>query len=256
MPGATLPPAFQLVALGTVDSTNEEAKRRARQGAPDKTLVWAAAQTAGRGRGGRAWVSPPGNLYLSLLLRPGCPPRQAVELGFVAAIALGDALQALAGDVPLAFKWPNDVLLRGRKVAGILIEADSRDPAVLDWLVLGVGANVASHPEGTDFPATSLTAEGLAGVSVETLRDAFARHFLAAMDEWQRGGFAPVRERWKARAVGVGAPVSVRLPNATLRGKFIDLDADGALLLGSETGGSETGNGTVRRITAGDVFLG
>lgn len=251
MPAASLPPAYRLVALGSTDSTNEEAKRLARQGAADKTLVWAVSQTAGRGRGGRRWVSPPGNLYLSLILRPECPVARAVELGFVAAVALGSALDAVAGDLPLAFKWPNDVLLGGRKVAGILIEADSTASGALDWLVLGVGVNIGSHPEGTEFPATSLTAEGLTGVSVEGLRNAFAGQFLAAMEQWQGEGFQPVRQRWAARATGIGSVISVRLLNATLRGTFIDLDADGALLLGAEAE-----DGAVRRITAGDVFLG
>lgn len=249
MPGAGLPPAYRLVALETVDSTNEEAKRLARQGAPDKTLVWAISQTAGRGRSGRVWSSPRGNLYLSLILRPACAAARAVELGFVAAVALGEALRAEAGDLPFAFKWPNDVLLRGRKLAGILIEADSGSSTALDWLVLGVGVNVASHPTGTEFSATSLKAESTAPLSVEGLRDAFAACFLEAMAGWQRQGFPPVRERWMARATGVGAAITVRLPNATLRGRFVDLDADGALLL-------ELEGGAVRRITAGDVFLG
>ena len=256
MPGAALPPAFRLVALEQVDSTNEEAKRRARQGAPDKTLICAAVQTAGRGRGGRAWISPPGNLYLSLVLRPDCPVPRAAELGFVAAVALGAALLDIAADLPLELKWPNDVLLRGRKLAGILIEADSHASGTLEWLVLGVGVNIASHPAGTAFPATSLTAEGLTAVAVETVRDAFAARFLEAMEAWQYRGFGPIRERWKARAAGIGSVITVRLPNATLRGTFIDLDADGALLLGAEKGAPETNGGPVQRITAGDVFFG
>jgi len=251
MSGAALPPAFGLVALDSVDSTNEEAKRRARGGAPDKTLICAGMQTAGRGRGGRSWVSPPGNLYLSLVLRPACPPRRAAELGFVAAVALEAALQDIAADLPVTFKWPNDVLLHGRKLAGILIEADSHGADALDWLVLGVGVNVASHPAGTAVPATSLTAEGLAGIAVETVRDAFAGRFLAAMQDWQRQGFGPIRERWRERAAGIGSVITVRLPNATLRGTFVDLDADGALLLAPETN-----DGSVQRITAGDVFFG
>jgi BirA family biotin operon repressor/biotin-[acetyl-CoA-carboxylase] ligase len=251
MAGAALPPDYRLVALESVDSTNEEAKRRAREGAPDKTLVWAAAQSAGRGRGGRAWVSPPGNLYLSLVLRPDCPARRAAELGFVAAVALGAALRDIAADLPVTFKWPNDVLLRGRKLAGILIEADSQTVGALDWLVLGVGVNIASHPDETAFASTSLNAEGLTGVSVEMLRDTFALRLLEATQAWQRQGFGPVRERWKALAAGIGSAITVRLPNATLRGTFVDLDADGALLLRPETG-----DGAVQRITAGDVFFG
>ena len=251
MPGAALPQACRLVALQTVDSTNEEAKRQARQGAADKTLVWAAAQSAGRGRGGRSWSSPPGNLYLSLILRPDCPARRAAELGFVAAVALEAALREVAGDLPFTLKWPNDVLLRGRKLAGILIEADSQNAATLDWLVLGVGVNLDSHPDRTAFPATSLRAEGVTGPSVEVLRNVFAGRFLAMMLEWQQNGFEPIRERWKACASGIGGPLTVRLPNATLRGTFIDLDTDGALLLGPEAG-----EGIVQRITAGDVFFG
>ncbi|MBV8538109.1 MAG: biotin--[acetyl-CoA-carboxylase] ligase [Alphaproteobacteria bacterium] len=251
MPGAALPPAFGLVALQSVDSTNEEAKRRARAGAPDKTLICAAMQTAGRGRGGRTWTSPAGNLYLSLVLRPDCPARRAAELGFVAAVALGAALLDSAPDLPLAFKWPNDVLLRGRKLAGILIEADSHGPGTLDWLVLGLGVNVASHPAGTAFPATSLTAEGVTGLTVETVRDGFASRFQEAQQDWQREGFGPIRERWCRRAAGIGSVITVRLPNATLRGTFVDLDADGALLLAPETN-----DAPVRRITAGDVFFG
>lgn len=251
MSGAASPQAYRLIALETIDSTNDEAKRQARQGAADKTLVWATAQSAGRGRGGRTWSSPPGNLYLSLILRPDCPPRRAAELGFVAAVALAAALRDLAGDLPLALKWPNDVLLRGRKLAGILIEADSQNATALDWLVLGVGVNLDSHPENTTFPATSLRTEGIRGPSVEKLRDTFASRFLDEMRGWQQAGFGPVRERWKACASGMGGPLTVRLPNATLRGTFVDLDADGALLLGPEAG-----EGELRRITAGDVFFG
>ncbi len=251
MPGAALPPAYRLVALEQVDSTNEEAKRRAREGAPDKTLICAAAQSAGRGRGGRAWISPPGNLYLSLVLRPDCPARRAAELGFVAAVALGAALLDITPGLPVAFKWPNDVLLRGRKLAGILIEADSQTAGALDWLVLGVGVNIASYPDGTAIPATSLRAEGLTGVAVDTVRDGFAGRFLEGLQDWQSQGFGPIRERWKTRAAGIGSVITVRLPNATLRGTFVDLDADGALLLAPETNDSP-----VRRITAGDVFLG
>src|SRR5437588_611372 len=143
--GVVLPPAYGLVALDSIGSTNEEAKRLARAGAADKTLVWARTQTAGRGRGGRSWVSPAGNLYLSLILRETCPPARAAELGFAAAVALAAALDRLAPGLDLAFKWPNDVLLGGRKLAGILIEAESAAAAV-DWLVLGLGVNVRPAP--------------------------------------------------------------------------------------------------------------
>jgi BirA family transcriptional regulator, biotin operon repressor / biotin---[acetyl-CoA-carboxylase] ligase len=248
---ATLPAAFRLVTLESTGSTNEDAKRLARQGAPDKTLVWARSQSAGRGRNGRTWVSPPGNLYMSLVLRPDCAAARAVELGFVAAIAAGEAIDGVAGRaVPgLRFKWPNDVLVDGCKLAGILIEAESGGTGTLDWLVLGLGINVVSHPDGTEFPAIALVEAGVHGATAEALRDAFAAAFLTWSERWRAEGFGPVRAAWLARARGVGEPITVRLPNATLRGTFIDLDADGALLLGTDTG-------AVRRITAGDVFFG
>ncbi|HEX9462015.1 MAG TPA: biotin--[acetyl-CoA-carboxylase] ligase [Alphaproteobacteria bacterium] len=244
----TLPPSYRLSALDSIGSTNEEAKRLARAGAADKTLVWARTQTAGKGRSGRTWISPEGNLYLSLILRPGCPAGRAAELGFVAALALAAALDRLAPGLDLAFKWPNDVLLGGRKLAGILIEAES-DAAALDWLVLGLGVNVATAPAGTELPAAALSEQD--GVAVEALLAGFTADFLDWTTRWQAEGFAPIRLAWLARAKGRGGRVTVRLPKSTLQGTFIDLDADGALLLGPETPG-----GDVRRITAGDVFFG
>ncbi len=256
MTGApTLPPGYRLIVLETVDSTNEEAKRLARTGAAARTVVWARAQTAGRGRSGRNWVSPQGNLYLSLVLRPEVPAGRATELGFVAAVAAGEALQGLIGPgVRLNYKWPNDILLNDRKVAGFLLEAEtglaSRGGG-LEWLVLGLGINLRACPENTEFPATCLDREGAGGVPVEAVLEAFLGRFAEWERRWARDGFAPVRQAWKGSARGIGQDITVRLPNASLRGKFIDLDADGALLLGIGTGAGET-----RRITAGDVFFG
>ena len=154
----SLPPAYRLVALDSVASTNDEAKRLARDGAEDGTLVWAREQASGRGRGGRNWASPRGNLYLSLVLRPECPASRAAELGFVAAVALGAALASLVPPLcPINYKWPNDVLLGERKVAGILIETESglqsQPGAPLEWMVLGLGVNVQHYPEDTEFLA-------------------------------------------------------------------------------------------------------
>jgi BirA family transcriptional regulator, biotin operon repressor / biotin---[acetyl-CoA-carboxylase] ligase len=198
-------------------------------------------------------VSPPGNLYLSLILRPDCPPVRAAELSFVAAVSLGAALgELLPPMVPLNYKWPNDVLLGERKVAGILLETEGSAGAgaPLDWLVLGMGVNIATYPKDAEFPATSLREEGADDVTVEGLLEGFARNFLDGVNRWLDEGFAPVRAVWKERALGIGQKIRVRLPNETLRGKFIDLDADGALLLEPE---KATGT---HRITAGDVFFG
>ncbi len=245
-----LPPAYLLVTRETVDSTNDEAKRLARAGAEDGTLVWARSQTAGRGRGGRSWVSPPGNLYFSLVLRPACAPAQAAELAFVAALGVGNALGAVLPPLSeVRYKWPNDVLLNERKVAGILLETESAAGGELDWLVLGIGINIASHPEDAGFPATNLEFEsGIKQDSAEVLA-AFARHFLVWVNRWLDEGFAPVRAAWMAQAMGIGERIRVRLPTETLRGKFVDLEPDGRLVL--DLGGK----GGVRRISAGDVFF-
>lgn len=242
-----LPEGYRLVALDTVGSTNDEAKRLARNGAPAGTVVWTKEQTAGRGRRGRNWTSPPGNLYLSLLLRPGGTAARAAQLGFVAAVALGDALLDVARPgLRLAYKWPNDLLADGRKLAGILLESETSGGEAVDFAVIGIGVNIASKPEGTEYPATSLAGEGIAGVSPADLLTALLRHFDEWQHRWQRDGFAPLRAAWLARAAGLGKDIRVRLERMTLFGRFLDLDDDGALLL-------ETAEGR-RRIAAGEVF--
>ncbi|MBI3451393.1 MAG: biotin--[acetyl-CoA-carboxylase] ligase [Rhodospirillales bacterium] len=244
----SLPPAYRLVTMDTVGSTNEEAKRLARAGAEDGTLVWAREQTAGRGRSGRSWTSPPGNLYCSIIARPECPPAEAAQLSFVAALGLGGALGAVLPPlVEMRYKWPNDVLLNNRKVAGILIETEGVGKDALDWLVIGVGLNIASHPEDTEFPATGLKFEAGVDFTAQELLETFTRHFLAWVNRWLDDGFEPVRQEWRRRAKGINEKIAVRLPDGRVAGTFIDLDTDGALILETDAGR--------RRITAGDVFF-
>jgi BirA family biotin operon repressor/biotin-[acetyl-CoA-carboxylase] ligase len=241
-----LPSFFSLAAFDRIDSTNEEALRRARAGAPEGELVWAREQTGGRGRRGRAWSSPAGNLYLSLLLRPGVPPAEAAQLGFVAAVAIAEIFHGLLPPKRrLRCKWPNDLLVDGAKVAGILPEAEAAGRSV-EALVLGMGINLASHPADTPYPATSLQAAG-ARVDVEGLLEILAGRLLGWYRRWQEEGFAPVRARWIDFAAGLGQPIEVRLESATLRGRFAALDASGALDL-------ELADGAHRLVTAGDVF--
>lgn len=249
MIGATpvLPDFYRLIRYDTVGSTNDEVKRLAQTGAPEGTLVWAQAQTAGRGRRGRLWQSPPGNLYLSLLLRPAGPIAQAAQLGFVAALALGDALEPmLAPGRALRFKWPNDVLLDGRKLAGILLESETASGERVAFVVIGIGVNLAAAPAESEFPAISLAAAGMPGITSTLLLDPFAHHFELWHRRWLAEGFAPVRRAWLARASGLGEAVRVRLERATLLGRFLDLDEEGALLLEGKEGR--------RRIAAGEVF--
>ncbi len=246
-PSPALPPGFQLVAFDTIGSTNDEAKALARRGAPDGTLVWAREQVAGRGRRGRTWVSPPGNLYLSVVSRPGGAPVNAAQLGFVAALGLASALDELVGPrLQLSFKWPNDLLAHGRKLAGILLESETGTSGAVDFVVIGMGVNVASAPTDLEYPATSLRAEGYRDVTPAALLGGVVRHFEQWERRWHDGGFAPIRQAWVARARGIGDAIRVRLEGETLEGRFLDLDEDGALLL--VTAGGH------RRIAAGEVF--
>lgn len=246
----SLPSGYRLLAFDTIGSTNDEARRLARAaGQPGGTVIWAGEQTSGRGRRGRFWSSPPGNLYVSLLLRPGGSAAAAAQLGFVAALGLGDALHEIGGPaLAVRCKWPNDLLLGdGRKVAGILLESETSagDDAV-DFVVIGSGVNLVSKPEGTEYPAASLLEAGIGGVRPGELLGAYVRHFDGWMTQWREHGFAPIRAAWLARASGIGDDIRVRLERDTLSGRFLDLDTDGALLLDIA--------GTRRRITAGEVF--
>lgn len=245
-----LPPAYRLVSLDSVGSTNDEAARLAVEGAEDGTLIWAREQTKARGRQGRGWASPPGNLYFSLVLRPDCAVNEAAQLSFVAALGLGEAIGSVAPPmIEVTYKWPNDVLLNGRKGAGILLESKSASGGALDWLILGVGVNLQSYPEDTVFPATSLCFEGAPpDLGPVPLLEAFSRHFMTWVNRWLDDGFAPVRRAWLNHVHGLGEEIEVRLPHETLKGTFEGLDERGALLLNMPGSGQRT-------IAAGDVYF-
>ena len=232
------PHGYRLIRLAEVDSTNSEAARRA--GAGERGPVWITAdrQTQARGRRGRVWEQPSGNLAATLLIHP---TGDFAQLSFAAALAVADMAQYLAPSTPISVKWPNDVLAHGEKLAGILLESGP------GWLAIGIGVNLAGHPQGTEFPATSLAGLGLTppppDQALSLLADGFARWY----DVWMNEGFEPLRTAWLARASGLGAPIRARLPHETRHGVFAGLDASGALLLDEQ--------GDVRAITAGEVFF-
>jgi BirA family biotin operon repressor/biotin-[acetyl-CoA-carboxylase] ligase len=188
----------------------------------------------------------------TLLLQPQASPRKAAELSFVAALAVHDAVDgllppALRGDLKL--KWPNDLLYDGKKLAGILLESSGIAGGELAWLAIGIGINLARFPEGVEYPATSLAALGITGVTpadaLERLADAFDRR----IRQWQEvQGFAAIREAWLARAAGLGGPITVRLVDETFEGTFVGLGTDGALEV-------RTSTGEIRQVSAGDVFF-
>lgn len=241
-----LPAPFRLMALDEVGSTNDEARRLALSGAAaDLLVVTARCQTAGRGRRGRAWISPPGNLHCSLLIAIDGRLPQAAQLGFAASIALVDAFSALVPGAAFKAKWPNDVVADGRKCAGMLLEAVGRE-----WLVLGIGVDVTAAPPpdaGMLYPACALADLGFGGTAEEVLA-AFCDAFAPRLEAWRRHGFAALRGPWLDRARGLGELVVVRLEGETLSGRFAGLDEEGALLLDQAAQG-------IRRVLAGDVFF-
>jgi BirA family transcriptional regulator, biotin operon repressor / biotin---[acetyl-CoA-carboxylase] ligase len=244
--GVQLPPFFKLISHARLASSSDEAKALASSGAAAGTLVWALEQSQGHGRQGRSWASPPGNLYASLILRPKVPAAVAAQLSFAAALAVGEACLDAAPDAAIAFKWPNDVLMSGRKLAGILLESEAKPDGGVAWLVIGIGINLVTYPVNAAYPATALSATG-ADVSTEAMLTVLAPRFLAWHARWDEGrGFAAVRAAWLARAHGAGEAIRVRLPREEFAGCFAGLDEDGALLVETKSGR--------RRVEAGEVF--
>lgn len=227
-------------------STNSEAMALARAGEGGPLWVATHRQSEGRGRRGNTWASPEGNLATSLLWPViGVAPEQVATLGFVAGLALARALDEQGGRAAtFRLKWPNDVLADGKKIAGILLEAEGRRA-----VVIGFGVNVAAAPDGLPYPATSLAALGHAADAAK-LFEALTNRFVEAAQIWNKGrGFSEVRRLWLERAAGVGAPVSVRLPGATLTGLHDGIDEGGRLIILAP-------DGTKHTVTAGEVHFG
>ncbi len=244
---AQWPKGYALKSFDVIDSTNEEAKRLAIAGAAGPIWISAGSQTAGRGRRGRNWQSPTGNLAATLMLRPGKPAAACAQLSFVAAVAARDALAELAPGSDLQVKWPNDVLAGGRKIAGILLESASQGDAHPAWLAIGVGMNLAAHPEDTEFPATSLSALGVPPPKPDDALLQLAANFAKWYEVWRNDGFIAIRDAWLARAAGLHGRIRARLAHEEASGVFEGIDESGALLL--RTGGD------VRSIPAAEVFF-
>jgi BirA family biotin operon repressor/biotin-[acetyl-CoA-carboxylase] ligase len=249
MTEAPLPDGFVLCELERVGSTNDEARRMAEAGAAPGLVVLAGQQTSGRGRHGRAWASPAGNLYASVLLRVEGPLAASAQLSFVAGLALADALSrhAPAGIEP-RLKWPNDVLIGRAKVAGILLESVGKaNGADAASIIVGTGVNIVSSPPDTPYPATSLVEQGFAAITPRALLGAYLGALDGWLQQWREAGFAGVRTAWCARGLGLGERIRLRLEREELLGRFVDVTTGGALLLDLEGGGR-------REIAAGDVF--
>lgn len=236
-------------AYDELDSTNAEARRRAEAGEAGPVWITARTQTAGRGRRGRNWSTDEGNLAATLLMATEVSAAEAAQVSFLAALAAAELADTCLGPGAAQLKWPNDVLVYGEKAVGILVESGARADKSL-WLAVGVGVNLARHPTDVERPATSFAAH-LAGRPPEPRQ---ALEILAARFErwraiWAAEGFAPIAEAWSDRAYGLGQACEARLPNRTVAGVAEGMDPDGALRL-------RLADGTVERITAGDVFFG
>lgn len=243
-----LPDGFTLLTYDHIDSTNEEAKRLAVDHAPHGTIIFAKSQKQGHGRRGRTWVSEPGNLFCSIILKPDCPLGEASQLSFVMAVSVANALDQISvGAIKSQCKWPNDVLIDGKKVSGILLETIQHQNQQLDGIIAGVGINVMHHPSEKEFRATSLIAEGVNEVTAESVLESLSDHFARWYAIWRTEGFQTIRYAWLDKAFGVGDTVKVQLASSTYSGVFESLDPNGAMILNED--------GNRRHIAAGDVYF-
>ena len=236
---------WRLKIFETLGSTSDLCRNFAVNGEPAGLGVLARRQERGRGREGRTWISSLGNLFLSVLLRPRGPVREAGTWSLVAAVALANTLEPLLPDgVALTLKWPNDLLLNGRKLAGILLDSAANSAGDLEWLVIGFGVNLAVAP-----PVPGRAAAALAEVTTPPEPEQVAQSLLARLDQWmevrERNGLTPIREAWLARTLPAGTPLSLKMGEQEYVGIFAGLANDGSLLL--ETGGR------VRSFAAGEI---
>ncbi len=241
---------YHLLSYDALDSTNAEARRLAGGGASHGAVIWAKRQSAGRGRMGREWVSAEGNLFVTVLLAPQAPLAECAQLSFVAALAVAETLEGiLPNPETIRCKWPNDVLVEGKKISGILLESFTTKELMSNrqWIAVGVGINVDNYPEHVMFPATCLREEGVELISAKIVLSRFIHHFIHCYDQWEAEGFAPIERAWKKRAYNLNKPVEVIVGDDQLHGTFVGINAHGHLLLRDK-------KKAITPISAGDVF--
>jgi BirA family biotin operon repressor/biotin-[acetyl-CoA-carboxylase] ligase len=243
---------YHLLSYDVLDSTNEEAKRLAQGGASHGAVIWAKKQTAGRGRMGREWISPEGNLYVSILLSPDKSLEICSQLSFVAGVAAAETLEAIVPDQGgITCKWPNDILYNGRKLGGILLESftvPDEGGREKQWVVVGIGINIDHFPEHVIFPATCLRGAGVEIISAKIVLSRLIYNFIHRYDAWVKDGFKPIQKSWIDHAYRLGHPTEVMVGEKQYTGVFDGIDAAGRLLL-------RQASGAITGITAGDVFF-
>ncbi len=231
---------YRISQIEATSSTNDDVKAAAEKNEAEGLVVWALKQTAGRGRHGRVWESPEGNLYCSALLRPKTDASEIGLYSFVVANAMYDTVRQCLPIADISLKWPNDVLVEGQKIGGILLEV--ADGA----LIIGVGLNVLHHPEDGLYPSTSLRAAGAEPKPLNEIIDMLLLNLWHWYGVMKKDGFSLVREFWlKHAATGL---LKVRLPQGQIEGDFAGLDENGRLKL-------HLADGSERAIATGDVFF-
>jgi len=241
-----LPAGWRAVRFASLGSSNDEARLRALAGDPGRLWIVAGEQTQGRGRRGRAWSSPPGNLYASALLVEPCEPAIAPQIGFAAGVALLTAVRDLGG-AGFALKWPNDLLWNGAKVSGLLVEGLTA-PGGGFACAVGIGVNCATAPQGLSYPVAHLSGALGRPIAPEAVFTRLAARFAETIGLWARGaGFAAIRSQWLAGAGGIGGPIRLATALGSRDGLFAGLDASGRLLMRTQCG--------LETIEAADLIL-
>ncbi len=237
-----LPLGYVLHFFDLLPSSMDEAHALAKKGAPEGTIVLASRQTKGRGRLGKQWISLPGNLSFSILFKPKCSLQEATALSFILAISIGQTLSFFCPqEAEISYKWPNDVLLYGRKVAGILLETETSTRLLQhpEWVVGGVGVNLAQYPPTTDFPATALATTGTS-LRPSQFLSSFCLKLTELLELWRSQGFSVIRELWLKDVWGLHQELILRKGKEELWGTFEDIDLTGALVIKDELGDKHT----------------
>jgi len=242
-----VPDGFSHQAFVSLDSTNKEAIRQLEAGAASGLWITSGEQTGGRGRGGRVWISEPGNLYSSLIYDCGKDIYTAAQLSFVTSLAVRQTILEFLPDNTVKCKWPNDVLLENKKISGILLESHSMGSGTPNHIIIGIGINIAQHPEVTSYGSTHLNEYAKKSIMPEDVFNRLTQKMAFWIDFWQNNGFGEIRKQWLNCCKGLNEMITVRTSDQEVAGRFIDLDRDGALKLDTGT--------QIKLIHSGDVFF-
>ena len=242
-----LPEGFDIQIFSFIDSTNMEAARKIELGSKGGLWIKADEQSNGRGRGDRLWISKPGNLYASLIYEINENIRDAAQLSFITALAVRDTIVKCIPNKNIKCKWPNDILVSGKKISGILLESRLNKIEGIIYIIIGTGINIDHHPELTSYEATHINEQTKQKRSHSEVFVMLAEKMDYWLSVWKEKGFDPIRESWLGSAIGIGEKITVKTMSNQLIGWFVGLDRDGALMLEVD--------GNIKIIHSGDVFL-